>query len=166
MNLIEESRQTEKGKSGDWRMEWGWRFGAGVWREAGWRNGWEERGINWVTEMKGCALVSPILILTPSIILQEHHSVLHCVAAAFSSCVQLYICVINLFACFSQPVYVFYLYSLCHSVNISAHHVSMYSVLCCTYVLSVYVCVLYACPCCLLQVAHLVLLCSAAQPTL
>lgn len=67
-------------------------FGGGVWRELEWRNGWEETGISRVTEMKGCALVSPVLPLTLSIILREQRwSAWH-------------ICVINLFAGLSQPV--------------------------------------------------------------
>lgn len=58
-----------------------------------------------MTEMKGCSLVSPILTLTPSITLQEHDGAPEFVAAVHASCAQVYVCVINLFACVSKSVY-------------------------------------------------------------
>lgn len=55
--------------------------------------------------MKGCSLVSPILTLTTSITHLEHHGAPQCVAAVHASCVQVYMCVISLFAYISKSVY-------------------------------------------------------------
>lgn len=75
-----------------------------------------------MTEMKGCSLVSPVFALTPSIIHWEHQGALEWVPAVHSSCVQVYACVIQLFAYTTQPLYTHVhcmcLYALCQSINI------------------------------------------------
>lgn len=123
--------------------------------------------------MKGCSLVTPILTLTPSITHLEHHGAPECVAAVHASCVQVYMCVINLFAYISKSVYA-HMCIVC--INIPSFNLSLlmctmcqYTKLCFMNVCSV--CVLYMCSVCLhamclLLVAHLVLLCCAAQPAL
>lgn len=69
--------------------------------------------------MKGCSLVSPVFTLTPSIIHREHQGALECVPAVHSSCVQVYSCVIQLFAYASQPLYTRALYVNIPSVSLS-----------------------------------------------
>lgn len=132
-----------------------------------------------MTEMKGCSLVSPVLTLTLSIIHRQHHRALECVAAVHASCAQVYMCVINLFAYISKSVYA-HVCIVCiniPSVNLSALMCTM--CLCTKCVLFLYVCCMHVfwcvcvCMCivclymqCVLLVAHLVLLCCAAQPAL
>lgn len=55
--------------------------------------------------MKGCSLVSPILTLTTSITHLEHPEAPERVTAVHASCVQVYVCVISLFAYISKSVY-------------------------------------------------------------